>query len=116
MRNITLETSHIYLLSRSGFPFWNKIELFKIIVLWQFLKYSSFFSEMNELRHTYTSKLTNERQVSQEQQTSWNKWRQYAFTAITEIQPLDTGDKSLNVRPEYINIGTISLNKRNITA
>ena len=36
---------------------------------------------------------------------------------IDEIQPLNTGDKSLNVRQEYnINIGKISLTKRNITA
>jgi len=31
-------------------------------------------------------------------------------------QLLDTGDKSLNVRQEYINIGKISLTKRKITA
>ena len=38
-------------------------------------------------------------------------------TVFTEIRPLSTGDKSLNVRQEYnINIGKISLNKRNITA
>ena len=45
-----------------------------------------------------------------------NKWHQYAFTVIIEIQPLNTGDNSLNVRQEYnINIGKISLTKRNIT-
>jgi len=34
-----------------------------------------------------------------------------------EIQPLNTGDKSLKVRQEYnINVGKVSLTKRNITA
>jgi len=37
-------------------------------------------------------------------------------TVSTEIQPLNTGDKSLKVRQEYVNLGKISLNKRNITA
>ena len=38
-------------------------------------------------------------------------------TVIIEIQPLNTGDKSLNFRQEYnINVGKISLTKRNITA
>jgi len=33
------------------------------------------------------------------------------------IQPLSTGDRSLNIRQEYnINVGTISLNKHNIIA
>ena len=58
----------------------------------------------------------HERHVAQEQYTSWNKWHQYAFTAVIEIQPLNTGDKSLNVRQEYIiNIWKISLTKLNIT-
>jgi len=57
-----------------------------------------------------------EQQVAQEQQTSQNKLHQYAFTVIIEIQPLNTGDKSLKVRQEYnINTGKISLTKRNIT-
>jgi len=44
------------------------------------------------------------------------KLHQYAFIVIIEIQPLNTGDKSLNVRQEYnINIGKISLTKCNIT-
>jgi len=41
--------------------------------------------------------------------------RTYALTVIIAIQPLNTGDKSLNVRQEYINIGKTSLTKRNIT-
>jgi hypothetical protein len=58
----------------------------------------------------------HERQVRQEQYTSWNKWHQYTFTVNIEIQPLNIADKSLKVRQEYdINIGKISLTKRNIT-
>jgi len=33
--------------------------------------------------------------------SSWNKWHQYTFTVITEIQPLNTGDKSLHFVKKY---------------
>jgi len=39
------------------------------------------------------------------------------FKMCCRIQPLNTGDKSLNIRQEYnINIGMISVNKHNIIA
>jgi len=41
----------------------------------------------------------------------------YAFTVSIEIQPLDTGGKSLKFRQEYnTSIEKTSLTKRNITA
>jgi len=43
-------------------------------------------------------------------------WDQYTFTVIIEIQPINTGDKSLKVRQGYnIKMGKISLTKRNLT-
>jgi len=45
------------------------------------------------------------------------KMRVLLCSVIIEIQPLNTGDKSLNISQEYnVNIGKISLTKRNITA
>jgi len=44
-------------------------------------------------------------------------WHQYTFNVSIEIQPLNTGDKSLKVRQEYnINVGKTSLTKHNFTA
>ena len=41
--------------------------------------------------------------------------RSHAFTVVIEIQPLNTGDKSLKFRQEYnINIGKASLTNRQL--